>query len=119
MISELIVATLVGVLWGWVWCAPEAHLLDFVKVPLNIRVNDYLEIHLISEDPPTLWFRFNEWISERLRCPVCMGADGSLVAIFMLRDFTLDWDAVPLLGASIGAHLVYQTILKKGDRNGY
>ena len=59
------------------------------------------------------------WISERLRCPVCMGADGSLVAIFMLRDFTLDWDAVPLLGASIGAHLVYQTILKKGDRNGY
>jgi hypothetical protein len=136
MIETVIVVALAGVLWGWLWCSPDAHLLDPIRHPLMRLTTKPYEVPV---DPPTTliesWTnaarsigeafgtdspdrilregRGWQFIRDRLSCPVCMGFDATVAAAFMLG--WQGWPSVAIVAAANGAHVAWMSWLNRED----
>lgn len=136
MIEHVVVVALAGVLYGWLWAAREAHLLDPIRGPIeDYAVKRRDSSYLVLDAPPRRWRRRPyrtievggrsgpnrvridrpgwEWVLNRIGCPVCMGFDATVVAHLALSDWRFGWPSIPLIAAANGLHVLAMLALKR------
>lgn len=101
---DFLTFALTGIFAGWLWCAPEAHLLDPIRQPFIGWVSRRAESSRRSD-------RFGwAWVLRWITCPVCVGTD-VVLALEVIEGWN-GWVSVRRVAAAGAVHVLWMSWLK-------
>lgn len=94
----------VGIAAGWLWCSPDAHVLDWPRD----RVNRAIDVGIASDRRSTRSIAL--WFHELTSCPVCVGFWPTLAVHALIDGLSLE--SIPIMATTLVIHLAWQTLLR-------